>query len=257
MAACVGVLAIPKTLFTLAVDAEVQDRDLQKILRELPHAQPHIARLQAACERYASIFPVPLIWPAKMQAIESGYNPDAVSNSFAVGSAQFMHTTARDLGAHIPGAEEFKTQDEALSLRKQYQTKIDEAVALFRKKQDKLARSRRTEAQALQEKYETLHTSSLADFKQRMFSLSDEARRGYDARFDPAASDDMLVHYLAIIARSLKKELDLIDEPYILLLAAVAYNAGPERVKRKPGIPVVGQNVEYANKLMLFQGVKF
>jgi hypothetical protein len=97
----------------------------------------------------------------------------------------------------------------------------------------------------------------MADFKKSMFAMSTEARRAYDGRFDPATSDDMLVHYLATLARTVKKEFDLIDDAHILLLAGVAFNAGPGNVKRKPGIPTVAQNVEYANKLMLFQKAKF
>jgi soluble lytic murein transglycosylase-like protein len=62
---------------------------------------------------------------------------------------------------------------------------------------------------------------------------------------------------MAILARTIKKELDLIDDHYILLLAAVAYNAGPGNVKRSLGIPAVAQNVGYANQLMVFQKVKF
>jgi hypothetical protein len=66
----------------------------------------------------------------------------------------------------------------------------------------------------------------------------------------------MLVHYLATLARMIKRDLDLADESHVQLLAGVAYNAGPGSVKRKLGIPVVAQNVEYANKIMVFQHLK-
>ena len=252
---CAGVLLLPKAL--LALGTESQDRDLNKILQELPQSRPHIGRMQASCERYSTIFSVPLIWPAKMQAIESRYNPNAISNSFAVGSAQFIHSTARELGARLPSVEEFRQQDDVLTIRNEYQVKIDEAVETFKNGDDQLAGRLREQAQTLWEKYEKNHKTTMADFKRRMFALSTEDRRAFDSRFDPATSDDMIVHYLAILARTIKKELDLVDGNYILLLAAVAYNAGPGNVKRSVGIPAVAQNVGYANKLMVFQKVKF
>jgi hypothetical protein len=252
---CAGVLLLPRALFALGTES--QDRDLHKILQELPQSRPHIDRMQASCEQYSAIFPVPLIWPAKMQAIESGYNPNAISNSFAVGSAQFMHSTARELGARLPNVEEFRQQDDVLAMRKEYQVNMDEAIEAFKKGDDQLAGRLREEAQTFWEKYEKSHQTTMADFKQRMFALSIEDRRVFDSRFDPATSDDMIVHYMAILARTIKKELDLVDDPYILLLAAVAYNAGPGNVKRSAGIPVVAQNVGYANKIMVFQKVKF
>lgn len=257
VAACAGLIALPSTLLALTAGEVNQDRDMEKILRELPKAKPHIDRMAAACERHASIFPIPVIWPAKMQAIESGFNPDAISNSYAVGSAQFMHATARELGATLPGAEEFKQQDEVLGMRRRYQGKFDEAVAEFRKGNDQVAGSLRTEAETLKVSYEKSHQTTMESFKKKMLSLSTEARRALDARFDPAVSDDMLVHYVAKLARMMKKDLDLLNEEHILLLAAVAYNAGPGNVKRKGGIPVVAQNVEYANKIMVFQKLKF
>jgi len=257
VAACAGLIALPSTLLALTAEDVNQDRDMEKILRELPQAKPHIDRMGAACERYASIFPVPVIWPAKMQAIESWFNSDAISNSYAVGSAQFVHATARELGAPLPAAEEFKNQDEVLSMRRRYQSKFDEAVTEFRKGNDQLAGSLRTEAEKLKASYEKSHQTTMESFKKKIFALSTEARRALDARFDPAVSDDLLVQYVAKLARMVRKDLDLIDEQHILLLAAVAYNAGPGNIKRKGGIPVVAQNVEYANKLMVFQKVKF
>lgn len=257
VAACAGLIALPSTLLALTAEDVNQDRDIEKILREIPNSRPSIDRMKSFCEQYAGIFPVPLVLAAKIQAIESGYNPDAISNSYAVGCAQFVHTTARELGANLPGIDAFKRQDDALAMRRRYQSKFDEAVTAFRNGTDKLAKSLRGQAQTLKEKYEKSHETTMTDFKQQMFSLSTDARRARDSRFDPMVSDDLLVHYLAILARTVKKELDLVDEPYILLLAAVAYNAGPGNVKRKAGIPVVAQNVEYANKLMVFQKVKF
>jgi len=254
IATLAGIMAIPGAVFT--PDAEFQDRDLEKILRELPQAQPHIARIKAACEKYSSIFPLPFIWPVKIQAIESGYNPDAISNSYAVGGAQFMPATARELGARLPEAGEFKPQEEVLVLRKQYQAKFDEAVAAFRRGEDHQAAALRDKAGEIQKEHDKLHEVTMSDFKQRMLAMSEKARREYDARFDPVVSDDLLVQYLAILAGSLKKDLDLTDNSHILLLAAVAYNAGLGNVKRKPGIPVATQNVEYANKIMIFQKLK-
>ena len=257
VAACAGLIALPSTLLALTAEEANQDRDLEKILREIPNSRPNIDRMKLLCDQYASIFPVPLVLPAKIQAIESGYNPDAVSNSYAVGGAQFVHNTARELGAHLPPAEEFKSQDDVLVLRRRSQAKMDEAIAAFRKGEDRQAADFRTEAKEMTSKYEKLHERTMADFKKRMFAMSNDARRTYDGRFDPATSDDMLVHYLATLARTVKKEFDLIDDAHILLLAGVAFNAGPGNVKRKPGIPTVAQNVEYANKLMLFQKAKF
>jgi hypothetical protein len=252
---CAGVLLLPKAL--LALGTEHPDRDLNKILQELPQSRPHIDRMQVYCERYSEIFPVPLVWPAKMQAIESRYNPNAISNSFAVGSAQFIHSTARELGAHLPSAEEFRQQDDVLTLRSEYKVNIDEAVEAFKNGDDQVAGRLREQAQTLWKQYEKNRKTTIADFKRRMFALSTEDRKAFDSRFDPATSDDMIVHYMAILARTIKKELDLIDDPYILLLAAVAYNAGPGNVKRSLGIPAVAQNVGYANQLMVFQKVKF
>lgn len=256
-----GLLLMPQTLRALTsfppsptfVDT---DLDLAKILRDLPQAAPHIPRLQAASEKYASIFPIPSILPAKLLAIESAYNPDAVSASYAVGTAQFMHPTARELGAVIPPAASFQAQDDALAMRNRYQSKMNDAVAAFRKGDDTAARTLRTESDTLKARFEKLHEATMADFTKRMMTLTPEARRALDSRFDPAVSDDMIVHYLATLARLIKRDLDVLDESYILLLAAVAYNAGPGNVKRKLGIPVVAQNVEYANKLMVFQHLK-
>jgi hypothetical protein len=254
ISAFAGLLLLPNSLLSLS--PESQDRDLEKILREIPNSRPNIDRMKLLCEQYASIFPVPLVLAAKIQAIESGYNPDAISDSYAVGGAQFVHNTARDLGAHLPPAEKFKSQDDVLVLRRRSQAKLDEAIATFRKGKDRQAADFRTEARELTSKYEKLHERTMADFKKRMFAMSTEARRAYDERFDPATTDGMLVQYLATLARTVKKEFDLVDDAHILLLAGVAFNAGPGSVKRKPGIPTVAQNVEYANKLMLFQKVK-
>lgn len=251
---CAGVVLAPQNLLTAA--DETPDRDLQKILRELPHSKQHIPRIQAACEKYAPLYPVPYVWPAKMVAIESAYNPDAISNSYAVGSAQFMPATAREMGAHVPPAEEFAKQEEVLTLRRQYQTKFEEAVASFRRGDDSLAAHHREKARTLQQMHDELHMKTMTDYKEKVFAMTVDERRKYDARFDPAVSDDLMVHYMAILCRSVKKELNLIDDAHILLLAAVAYNAGIGNVKRKSGIPVVAQNVEYANKLMLFQSLK-
>lgn len=251
---CAGIILVPHNLLT-AVD-DPPDRDLQKILRELPRAKSHIPRIQAACEKYAPLYPVPFIWPAKMVAIESAYNPDAISNSYAVGTAQIMPPTARELGAHLPPAEEFARQEEVLTLRRQYQSKFEEAVAAFRRGDDSLAAHHREKARTLQRMHDELHMKTMTAYKEKVFAMTVDERRKHDARFDPENSDDLIVHYMAVLCRAVKKELNLIDEAHILLLAAVAYNAGIGNVKRKSGIPVVSRNVEYANKLMLFQSLK-
>lgn len=259
-----GLLMLPQTLAALNLEPPtptlaptlVNDRDLTKILVALPQASAHIPRLQAACEKYAHLYPISHILAAKIQAIESAFNPDAISNSYAVGGAQFMHATARELGAILPPATEFAAQDDALALRSRYQSKMNDAVAAFKKGDDVQAKALRTESETMKARFEKLHEATMSDFKKRMLSLTPEARRAVDSRFDPAASDDMLVHYLATLARMIKRDLDLADEAHVQLLAGVAYNAGPGSVKRKLGIPVVAQNVEYANKIMVFQHLK-
>ena len=247
-------LALNESPLTAHVDADTEaDRDLQKILTELPHARPHMQRMKDACDKYASIYPLPLVLPAKVQAIESGYNPDAISVSYAVGGAQFMPYTARELGANLPPENEFEAQKDVLKLRRRYGRRIGNAVEAFRDGDDIRAKNLRAEAETVKTRLDKLHEATMADFKKRMFAMSPEERRAYDQRFDPATSDDMLVHYLAKLARSVKRGLGIDNKADILLLAGVAYNAGPGRVKRKPGIPVIAQNVEYANKIMLFQ----
>lgn len=259
--AAAGAVFLPKTLLALQADStfaglDTSNKDIKKILADLPHARPHLDRIAAACDKWADIYRLPLILPAKVQAIESGYNPDAISGSYAVGGAQLMHYTARDMGATLPPESEFAQQEEVLSLRRRYSSKLGDAVAAFQQGDDTRARALRTEGESLKKQHDDLHKTTMADFKKRMFDLSPEERRAYDPRFDPAAADDMLVHYLAILARSIKRSFDLEEEREILLLAGVAYNAGVGRVKRKPGIPVVAESVEYANKLMLFQTLK-
>jgi len=255
-------LGLPATL--LALDPQVKDSvdawsdeatrpDMEKILTDLPHAAPHIPRIKDACDKYAEIYPIPLILPAKVQAIESGYDPDAISESYAVGCAQFMHPTARDLGAVLPPAEEFDNQKNVLNLRRKYQSRMGDAVSAFSKGDDARAKTLRAESKKLQKEYEALHKVTKTAFRKRMMDMSEADRRAYDQRFDPIVTDDLLVKYLAQIARSIKRSLDVSDERDVLLLAGVAYNAGIGSVKRKPGIPVVAQNVEYANKIMLFQ----
>ncbi len=247
--------APPTDIDTTGVNTSA-GRDLNKIITELPHAIPHLARIKAACDKYKEIHPLPMVFPAKIQAIESGYNTDAISGSFAVGGAQFMHYTARDLGATLPPEEAFKDQDDVLSLRRRYGRHIGNAVEAFRDGDDIRARNLRDEAETLKTRLDKAFDATMDAFKKKMFAMTPEERRAYDQRFDPPASDDMLVHYLAKLARSIKRTMDLEREEDILLLAGVAYNAGVGRVTRKPGIPVVGESVEYANKLMLFQSVK-
>lgn len=266
MAAATAMLFVPETLLALnpldstganSPDTTLTDnRDLQKILHDLPHAREHIPRIKAACQKYANIYPIPPILAAKVQAIESGYDCDAISNSYAVGGAQFMHFTARDLKATLPQPDVFDDQQEVLNLRGRYSRRMNDAVAAFQRGDDAKAQALRAESEDLKKQHDLLHEKTMENFRRRMFAMTPEARRAYDARFDPSATDDMLVHYLAFLARGVKRDLDLVDEAHILLLAGVAYNAGPGNVKRKPGIPVVAQNVEYANKLMVFQKVK-
>jgi len=263
LAACATALLLPETLGALVpqdsasadstAGALDNDRDLQKILRELPQAREHLPRLRAACARHAGIYPIPPVLAAKVLAIESGFADDAISSSFAAGAAQLMHTTARELGAALPEADVFADQDEVLRLRGAFQRKMSEAVAAFQEGDDAGARAQRAEAETLREDYDLLHATTMESFRRRMFALTPEARRAYDARFDPAVADDLVVRYLAMLARGVKRDLNLSDEAHVLLLAGVAYNAGPGSVKRATGIPVVAQNVEYANKLMAFQ----
>ncbi len=179
----------------------------------------------------------PLLFFALMRQ-ESSFNPRCVSPAGAVGLAQIMPRTAKDLGMvniFIPSYfEEAKTfRGRERSLRRQAQALIQELGEDNKLEMARRARDLMQASLDCRGKRKKLY----ARYKRELL------RKGRDDRLNPELSIEYGYKYFATMIKSHGGDISL---------ALAAYNAGPHRVRRFNGIPPFDETVAFRNKVIGF-----
>lgn len=227
-------------------DKELFDLDRQKRISRANHKWKHA--IEGTGARYVSImgpiheeniksgYPVdPLLFFALMRQ-ESHFAPKSVSPVGAVGLAQIMPGTAKDLGmmnvfmpSYLDEARAFLGRER--SLRRQ-------AVALIQeiREENKLEMARRArdlmqESLDCRDKRKKLY----ARYKRELL------RKGTDDRLNPRLIIEYGFKYFAAMMESYGGDISL---------ALAAYNAGPRRIKQFNGIPPYAETVAFRNRVI-------
>jgi soluble lytic murein transglycosylase-like protein len=181
-------------------------------------------------------YPVdPLLFMALLKQ-ESGFNPRTVSHVGAVGLAQIMPRTARNLGMSKIFEPDYYQEAGRLmqrerKLRRKAMTLIDTITG---------ENMENTAKEALK-----LMQTSLECRKKRkaLFARykSDLLKEGIDDRLSPNKAIEYGYRYFAKMLNEQKGDVSL---------ALASYNAGPHRVKHYGGIPPFEETVDYRNRVL-------
>jgi hypothetical protein len=227
-------------------DKELFDLDKQNRIGHADHKWEHV--IEGPGARYVSMMgplleenkksgnPVdPLLFFALMRQ-ESSFSPKSVSPVGAVGLAQMMPRTAKDLGMMNIFMPSYL--DEARACLGRERSLRRQAVALIQeiRGENKLEIARRAR-DLMQESldYRDKRKKLYRRYKRELL------RKGTDDRLNPRLIIEYGFKYFAAMMESYEGDMSL---------ALAAYNAGPQRIRQFNGIPPYAETIAFRNRVI-------
>ena len=215
---------------------------LDVIAERHPAAGTYIPLVVESAERHKSTFYVDPVLFLGLIKQESDFGQHLISPVGAGGPAQFMPSTAQDLGlrVYLPEPNYFP---QARKLYGQAGRDMHEAIQLFKDGQWRKAMIRMKRGRKAKAKGKELFDRYREELEKVTRGRTDQELRGIDERFVDQIAVDKAVLHLAALLKHRKGD---------VREALSAYNAGLGRVKQFDGIPYIEETVVFQNRIVNF-----